>query len=31
MELDGDPAVQAAVLEYDVNPVSGFPGDCLPV
>jgi hypothetical protein len=29
--LDGDPAVQAAVLEYEVHRVRGFPGDCLPV
>jgi hypothetical protein len=28
--MDGDPAVQADVLSYEVHPVRGFPGDGLP-
>ena len=28
--MDGDPAVQAGVLSYQVHPVRGFPGDSLP-
>jgi hypothetical protein len=28
--MDGDPAVQAGVLSYEVHPVRGFPGDRLP-
>jgi hypothetical protein len=28
--MDGDPAVQAGVLSYEVHPVRGFPGDALP-
>jgi hypothetical protein len=28
--MDGDPAVQAGVLSYEVLPVRGFPGDNLP-
>jgi len=28
--MDGDPAVQASVLSYEVHPVRGFPGDGLP-
>jgi hypothetical protein len=28
--MDGDPAVQAGVLGYEVHPVHGFPGDSLP-
>jgi hypothetical protein len=28
--MDGDPAVDAGVLEFDVHPIPGFPGDCLP-
>jgi hypothetical protein len=28
--MDGDPAVQAGVLSYEVHPVRGFPGDGLP-
>jgi hypothetical protein len=28
--LDGDPAVRAGVLSYEVHPVRGFPGDSLP-
>ena len=28
--MDGDPAVQAGVLSYEVHPVRGFPGDSLP-
>lgn len=28
--MDGDPAVQAGVLSYEVHPVLGFPGDGLP-
>jgi hypothetical protein len=27
--MDGDPAVQAGVLSYEVHPVRGFPGDGL--
>jgi hypothetical protein len=29
--MDGDPAIQAGVLSYEVHPVCGFPGDSLPV
>lgn len=29
--MDGDPAVQADVLSYEVHPVRGFPGDSLPL
>jgi hypothetical protein len=28
--MDGDPAVRAGVLSYEVHPVLGFPGDGLP-
>jgi hypothetical protein len=28
--MDGDPAVQAGVLSYEVHSVRGFPGDGLP-
>ena len=28
--MDGDPAVQAGVLSYEIHPVRGFPGDSLP-
>lgn len=28
--MDGDPAVQAGVLSYEVHPALGFPGDSLP-
>ena len=28
--LDGDPAIQAGVLTYEVHPARSFPGDCLP-
>jgi hypothetical protein len=28
--MDGDPAVQAGVLNYEVHPVRSFPGDRLP-
>lgn len=28
--MDGDPAIQAGVLSYEVHPVRGFPGDGLP-
>src|SRR5215469_14866832 len=28
--MDGDPAVQAGVLRYEVHPVRSFPGDSLP-
>jgi hypothetical protein len=28
--MDGDPAIQAGVLSYEVHPVRGFPGDSLP-
>jgi hypothetical protein len=28
--LQGDPAVQAGVLTYQIHPTRGFPGDCLP-
>jgi hypothetical protein len=28
--IDGDPAIQADVLSYEVHPVRGFPGDSLP-
>jgi hypothetical protein len=28
--MDGDPAIQAGVLSYQVHPVRGFPGDSLP-
>jgi hypothetical protein len=28
--MDGDPAVQAGVLAYQVHPCRGFPGDRLP-
>ncbi len=28
--MDGDPAVQAGVLTYEVHPARGFPGDSLP-
>ena len=28
--MDGDPAVLAGVLSYEVHPVRGFPGDGLP-
>ncbi|MDR6906352.1 hypothetical protein J2X63_002038 [Agromyces sp. 3263] len=28
--MRGDPAVQAGVLEFELHPVVGFPGDALP-
>lgn len=28
--MDGDPAIQAGVLSYEIHPVRGFPGDSLP-
>jgi hypothetical protein len=28
--IDGDPAVQAGVLTYELHPIRGFPGDSLP-
>lgn len=28
--MEGDPAVEAGVLEYELHPVRGFPGDSLP-
>jgi hypothetical protein len=28
--MEGDPAVEAGVLEFRIVPVRGFPGDCLP-
>ncbi len=28
--MDGDPAVQAGVLTYEVHPTRSFPGDSLP-
>jgi hypothetical protein len=28
--MDGDPAILAGVLSYEVHPVRGFPGDTLP-
>jgi hypothetical protein len=28
--IDADPAVESGVLEYEVHPVRGFAGDCLP-
>jgi hypothetical protein len=28
--MEGDPAVEAGVLEYEVHPTRGFPGDRLP-
>jgi hypothetical protein len=28
--MDGDPAILAGVLSYEVHPVNGFPGDSLP-
>ena len=28
--LLGDPAIQAGVFTYELHPVKGFPGDCLP-
>ena len=28
--MDGDPAVQAGVLEYELHPIRTFPGDQLP-
>ncbi len=28
--MDGDPAIKAGVLSYEVHPVRGFPGDGLP-
>ena len=28
--LEGDPAIQAGVLEYELHPTRGFPGDALP-
>jgi hypothetical protein len=28
--MEGDPAVQAGVLSYEVHPVRSFPGDALP-
>lgn len=29
--MDRDPGVQAGIFTYEVHPVRGFPGDCLPV
>jgi hypothetical protein len=28
--MDGDPAVQAGILTYDIHPTRTFPGDALP-
>jgi hypothetical protein len=28
--MDGDPAVQAGILRYEVHPVRSFPGSTLP-
>jgi hypothetical protein len=28
--IEGDPAVRAGVLTYELHPVRGFPGDALP-
>lgn len=28
--LSEDPAIQAGVFTYELHPVKGFPGDCLP-
>jgi hypothetical protein len=28
--MQGDPGVQAGIFTYDLHPVRGFPGDCLP-
>jgi hypothetical protein len=28
--MEGDPAILAGVLSYQIHPVSGFPGDSLP-
>ena len=28
--IEGDPAVQAGVLTYELHPIRGFPGDSLP-
>lgn len=28
--IDGDPAVEAGVLTYEIHPIRGFPGDALP-
>ncbi|HEY1294438.1 MAG TPA: hypothetical protein VGJ60_15275 [Chloroflexota bacterium] len=28
--LQGDPAIQADVLRYEIHPARSFPGDCLP-
>ena len=28
--MDEDPAIEAGVLTYELHPVRGFPGDCLP-
>jgi YCII-related domain-containing protein len=28
--MDADPAVEAGVLTYELHPIRGFPGDCLP-
>jgi hypothetical protein len=28
--IDGDPAIQAGVLTFELHPVRGFPGDSLP-
>ncbi len=28
--LADDPAIQAGILTYELHPVTGFPGDCLP-
>lgn len=28
--MDGDPAVKAGILTYEIHPARGFPGDCLP-
>ena len=27
--IDGDPAIRAGVLTYELHPVRGFPGDAL--
>jgi hypothetical protein len=28
--MDGDPAVQAGILRYEIHPTRGFPGSTLP-
>jgi hypothetical protein len=29
--LAEDPAIQAGIFTYELHPVKGFPGDCLPI